>query len=199
MEKSLLLARRRMQEETASDPSSPGKMDGIAAAFGGKVAALPRRGSDKKNLISGIKESFEREETASHIPEDLAKRLAARRLAVDQAINEKNETPKEASTFPRSKNESAQLIEVTQGRCAKQIYRTLMPLSLHQARRGNSAAVDSDKNKFGPRPTISKPELAGEMRAGNMIHSTRPAPPDSEKPRMAGTTSYYSRVVGHSK
>jgi hypothetical protein len=102
-----------MQEETATDPSSPGKLDGIASVFGGKVA-VPRRGSDKKNLIEGIKDTLElKREESSHIPEDLAKRLAARRLAVDQAINEKNETPKQTSTFPRSRNESAQLIEVT--------------------------------------------------------------------------------------
>ena len=186
MEKSLLLARRRVQEETSSDSSSPGKMDGIASVFGGKVAALPRRGSDK-NLITGIKESLalQREET-SHIPEDLAKRLAARRLAVDQAINEKIETPKQTSTFPR-KTESAQLFEDKTKPIGKETLSYSDVRKGHQARRGNSVTVESNKKQFGPGPTISRPETVGEIWVGNSMHWTRPGTQESEKSRTTGT------------
>ena len=116
MDKALLLARRRLQEESALDPSvSQERIDGIASAFGGKAATVPqRKASEKKSIVSGMKETVtvEKEENP-YIPEDLAKRLAARRLAVDKAINDTAETIKE--NIPKSlrgQNESTQLLEV---------------------------------------------------------------------------------------
>ncbi len=100
-----------MQEETASDPAIPSKMDGIASIFGGKIVIL-QKGSDESKLISGVKEPFAlQHEEPSLLSEDLARRLAARRLAVDQAINECKENPNQ-TTFPRSKTKSNQLIAV---------------------------------------------------------------------------------------
>lgn len=115
MDKSLLLARRRLQEESALDPNaSPTRIDGIASTFGGKAPYSQRPKSDKKISVAGMKEDSGTEHGESpHIPEDLAKRLAARRQAVDKAISETTETIKEnIPKFPRGSNGSAQLAEV---------------------------------------------------------------------------------------
>jgi hypothetical protein len=122
MDKSLFLARRRLQEESALDPSaSPDRIDDIASVFGGKATGIQRPTSDKQRPTSDKKISMTlfKEESEServeptHIPEDLAKRLAARRQVVDKELGETAERIMEnIQKFPRGRIESAQLTEV---------------------------------------------------------------------------------------
>jgi hypothetical protein len=115
MDKSLFLARRRLQEESALDPSaSPDRIDDIASVFGGKATGIQRPASDKKISMTLFKEESETERVEpTHIPEHLANRLAARRQVVDKELGEKAERVMEnIQKFPRGRNESAQLTEV---------------------------------------------------------------------------------------
>jgi hypothetical protein len=115
MDKSLFLARRRLQEESALDPSaSPDRIDDIASVFGGKATGIQRPASDKKISMTLFKEESETERVEpTHIPEDLANRLAARRQVVDKELGETAERVMEnIQKFPRGRNESAQLTEV---------------------------------------------------------------------------------------
>jgi hypothetical protein len=120
MDKSLFIARRKLQEDSSPDssntsPVSPNRLEDIASAFGGKVATKRSTQSKfgGKTIYKEEKKTVSNYDAPSHIPEDLVARLAARRQAVDTAIGKK-EILKEPQHFKRDGDVQSSAFHVVQ-------------------------------------------------------------------------------------